>query len=73
MECSQVITIFDHRGCTSHSNKEYKGEVAKRDDKKIKYEGEDEMLVKLKAERIAPNENFAAAVLRETVSIIAMQ
>merc|ERR1719329_348126 len=54
-----VITIFDHRGCTSHANNEYKGEPAKRGDKKIKYEGEDEMLVKVKAERIAPKENFA--------------
>ena len=68
-----VITVFDHRGCTSHSNVEYKGEPAKKDDKKVPYTGEDEMLVKLKTQRIAPNENFARTVLQETISIIANQ
>ena len=46
-----VITVFDHRGCTSHSNVEYTGEPAKRadaKDKKFKYNGEDEMLVREK-------------------------
>jgi len=70
-----VITIFDHRGCKSHSNDEYKGQKAKqgKDDKgvAIVYNGEDEMLVKLKTQRIAPNDNFAAAVLREVLPIIA--
>ena len=44
-----VITVFDHRGCTSHSNVEYTGEPAKRadaKDKKFQYNGEDEMLVR---------------------------
>ena len=68
-----VITIFDHRGCTSHSNVEYKGEPAKKKDDKVPYNGEDEMLVKLKTQRIAPNENFARTVLQETISIIAKE
>ena len=44
-----VVTVFDHRGCTSHSNVEYTGEPAKRadaKDKKFQYNGEDEMLVR---------------------------
>jgi len=69
-----VITIFDHRGCNSHSNSEYKGERAAQGKdakgKEIAYNGEDEMLVKLKTQRIAPNENFAAAVLTEVLPII---
>ena len=72
-----VITIFDHRGCTSHSNDEYQGApAAKGKDAKgkpIPNDGEDEMCVKLKTQRIAPNENFAAAVLQETISVIASE
>ena len=69
----QVITVFDHRGCTSHANNEYTVEPANRADKKVPYNGEDEMLVKVKQQRIAPNERTASAVLQETISIIANQ
>ena len=70
-----VITIFDHRGCNSHSNTEYTGEAAKKgkDDKgkDLPFFNEDEMLVKLKTQRIPTNERYAAAVLQETISVIA--
>jgi len=52
---------------------EYTGEPAKKKDDKVPYNGEDEMLVKLKTQRIAPNENFARTVLQETISIIAKE
>ena len=55
-----IITIFDHRGCTAHANKEYRGPKSGDQD--------DEMLVKVKQDRIPISYARAEAQLRESIS-----
>ncbi|EKX36002.1 phycoerythrin alpha subunit 19 [Guillardia theta CCMP2712] len=55
-----VITIFDHRGCTAHANKEYTGAKANSQD--------DEMCVKVASAKIAVSEGDAARKLQEFIS-----
>jgi hypothetical protein len=55
-----IITVFDHRGCTAHQNKEYRGPKSGDED--------DEMLVKVKMDRIPISYTRAEAQLRESIS-----
>ena len=56
-----VITVFDHRGCKSHSNSEYKGPKANGQD--------DEMLVKLEMKLVPASPSRAASQLAESISL----
>jgi len=55
-----VITVFDHRGCSAHVNKEYKGPKTNDED--------DEMCVKVALAPIAASEGRAAKQLSESIS-----
>ena len=55
-----IITIMDHRGCQAHANKEYRGPKSGDED--------DEMLVKVKMDRIPVDYNRATAQLQESIS-----
>ena len=54
-----VITIFDHRGCSRHQNKEYKGTLTGGQD--------DEMCVKVQTAKIAADKGVADKVLVESL------
>jgi hypothetical protein len=54
-----VITIFDHRGCTAHANKEYTGSKTGNQD--------DEMLVKVQMQVIPKSESRAIAQYLESI------
>jgi len=56
-----VITVFDHRGCTAHTNKEYTGGKSGDQD--------DEMCVKVEQKKLAMNEAAAAKQLAESISL----
>jgi len=55
-----IITIMDHRGCTSHANKEYRGKKSNDQD--------DEMLVKVQSLRIPISYSRATSQLQESIS-----
>ncbi|EKX35979.1 phycoerythrin alpha subunit 21 [Guillardia theta CCMP2712] len=57
-----VVTIFDHRGCTAHANKEYTGAKANSQD--------DEMLVKAQSVKIEVSAATADSVLQQTISTL---
>ena len=57
-----VITVFDHRGCTAHKNAEYTGPKTGDQD--------DEMCVKVQSSRTITDSNPAAAVLKDSLSIL---
>ena len=55
-----VITIFDHRGCSRHQNKEYKGTLTGGQD--------DEMCVKVGTAKIPFDKDQAEAVLQAALN-----
>ena len=57
-----VITVFDHRGCTAHKNQEYTGPKSGDQD--------DEMCVKVQSAKISVDSNVAAAVTKNSLSIL---
>ena len=57
-----IITIFDHRGCSAHQNKEYTGRLSGTQD--------DEMCVKVGTAKILPEKNVADKVLAASLSLM---
>ena len=57
-----IITIFDHRGCSKHTNKEYTGRLTGGQD--------DEMCIKVTAAKIIGEKNVADKVLADSLSTL---
>lgn len=57
-----IITIFDHRGCSRHANKEYKGKLLGTQD--------DEMCVKVGTAKLAYDKDMADAVLSASLNTL---
>lgn len=55
-----AITVLDHRGCTAHDNKEYRGEKANNQD--------DEMCVVVRSNRVTVSDGEAAKFLQQVIS-----
>ena len=55
-----IITIFDHRGCSSHQNKEYNGRLSGTQD--------DEMCVKVGTAKVSCDKKVADEVLANSLS-----
>ena len=57
-----IITIFDHRGCSRHQNKEYTGALTGGQD--------DEMCVKVGTAKILAEKNVADKVLQDSLNTL---
>jgi len=57
-----IVTIFDHRGCSAHQNKEYNGRLTGGQD--------DEMCVKVNTAKILPEKNVADKVLQDSLNTL---
>ena len=57
-----IITIFDHRGCSRHANKEYTGKLLGTQD--------DEMCVKVGTAKLAYDKDMADAVLSASLNTL---
>jgi len=55
-----AITILDHRGCTAHDNKEYRGEKSNDQD--------DEMCVVVRSNKVTVSEGEAGKFLQQVIS-----
>nr|AHH29961.1 phycoerythrin alpha-subunit 1-4 [Rhodomonas minuta] len=55
-----AITILDHRGCTAHENKEYKGDKSNDQD--------DEMCVVVRSNKVTVSEGESAKFLQQVIS-----
>ena len=57
-----IITIFDHRGCSRHTNKEYTGKLSGTQD--------DEMCVKVATAKVIGEKNVAEKVLADSLTTL---